>query len=65
MKNLQTYEQFLNESRNLSPKELSDDELEDELRKIGFGRISPQNQKRYKELHDEFERRSKLKNKSK
>ena len=58
MKNLHTFEEFLNESRNLSPKELSDDELEDELRNLGFGRISPQNQKRYKELNDEFERRS-------
>ena len=58
MKNLHTFNEFLNESRNLSPKELSDDELEDELRELGFGRISPQNQKRYKELHDEFERRS-------
>ena len=58
MKNIQTFDDFLYESRNLSPKELSDDELEDELRNLGFGRISPQNQKRYKELNDEFERRS-------
>lgn len=40
----------------------SDDDLLDELRDLGFGEVSPTQQKRYKELHDEWERRNSNKN---